>query len=88
MPPEKRCGYSWPGIARAGMRTLSEEPHRLRLGLRSRHAARRISASAILETDGEHRIEARHRLLEDHRDLVRRTARISGSGGERGLPPR
>ncbi len=70
MPPENRCGCSWKRDFAAGMRTRSSRRTGLGLGRRARQAAVVDQRLGDLEADGEHRIEARHRLLEDHGDLV------------------
>ena len=47
-----------------------EQTNGLGLGRRARHAAVVDQRLGDLEADGQHRVEAGHRLLEDHRDVV------------------
>ena len=70
MPPESWCGYSPRRRAAAGISTCSSRRSAsARAAALSRPLCRR-SDSAICSPMLKHRVEARHRLLEDHRDLV------------------
>ncbi|MHC2236739.1 hypothetical protein ACVI8L_005078 [Bradyrhizobium diazoefficiens] len=55
---------------RGGDADAIEQPDGLGLGRRPRHAAMLDQRFRNLEADGEHRIEARHRLLENHGNVV------------------
>ena len=70
MPPDSSCGY-WPSRrSGSGMRTWRRRS--------SARVARRLAAQAPVDAqalgqlpaDGEDRVQRRHRLLEDHADLV------------------
>jgi hypothetical protein len=56
--------------AGAGDADLLQDPQRRSIGLRPVHAAVVAQRLGHLEADGQHRVEAGHRLLEDHRDVV------------------
>ena len=70
MPPDSWCGYSAAAGAGSAMPT--------RLSISTARALRRLAIEALVQAqrladlaaDGEHRVEARHRLLEDHADVV------------------
>ena len=55
---------------RGGDADAVEQAHGLGLRRRARQAAMLNQRFRDLEADGEHRIEARHRFLEDHGDIV------------------
>ncbi len=57
-------------LARGGHAHPLEDAQRLGLGRRPVEPAMMHQRLGDLEADGEHRVEARHRLLEDHRQLV------------------
>ena len=77
MPPESWCGYSPARRSGSGMST------RASISIACRRAAARPRPLmqphdlGDLLADGEHRVEAGHRLLEDHADLVAAHARAS-----------
>ena len=70
MPPESWCGYSRTRRAGAGMPTSVSISIALALGVARRHALVQPQRLADLLADGQHRVQAGHRLLEDHRDRV------------------
>ena len=70
MPPENRCGYSCRRALRGRNAHALQHAHRLGLGRGAVEPAMVDERLRDLEADGQHRIEARHRLLEDHGDPV------------------
>ena len=70
MPPEYWWGYEDEAARRVGDRHPAEQRGDLARGLLPRRAAVRVDGLAHLHAHREHRIERRHRLLEDHRDAV------------------
>ncbi len=70
MPPENWCGYSSKRDEALGMRTFSSRRivSAARFGLG--HVAMAGERLGNLPADGEDRIEAGHRLLEDHGDII------------------
>ncbi len=86
MPPDSWCGYS---PARRVLRNPHEREHLDRAV--ERRAPRQVLVQrdglGDLIADGHHRIEARHRLLEDHAIRLPRIARICAGGSvSRSLP--
>jgi hypothetical protein len=68
MPPDIWCGYSSNRRSGAGIRTRGDRAGTQRgAGCR---AVVRTHRLGDLIAHGEHRIEAGHRLLEDHRDAA------------------
>ncbi len=71
IPPDSWCGYSLTRRSGAGMWTMSSSSTALALRVGARDASRwRRSDLADLAADRERRVERRHRLLEDERDLA------------------
>ena len=77
MPPESWCGYS--RTRRAGVGDADQRQHLdgARLGVARRQALVQPQRLADLAADGQHRVQAGHRLLEDHADVVAADARAS-----------
>ena len=71
MPPDIWCGYSSKRRSGAGMRTRCSAAM-ARLAQRAGRGGAVVRAHRLgdLIADGEHRVQAGHRLLEDHRDAV------------------
>ena len=72
MPPDSWCGKSPRRLAAAGMPTCSSssmERCARRLAVHPQMQPQRLRQ---LEADGEARVQAGGRLLEDHRDVARR----------------
>ena len=70
MPPDNWCGYSRTRRAGRGDADQGQHLDRLRLGVARVHALVQPHRLADLPADGQHRVQAGHRLLEDHRDRV------------------
>ena len=70
MPPDSWCGYSRTRRAGAGMPTRVSISTAFCLGVARVHALMQPHRLADLLADGQHRVQAGHRLLEDHRDRV------------------
>ena len=70
MPPDSSCGYClrrWAGLGDADQ---AQHLDRARFGRRAVEALMQRERLGDLPADREHRVERRHRLLEDHRDVV------------------
>ena len=70
MPPESWCGYSSSRRPASAMRTRSSISRARSRAARHGHAQMAHDVLGDLRADGQHRIEAGHRLLEDHRDAM------------------
>jgi hypothetical protein len=64
-----------------------EQLHRARLALRAVHAEMRLQRLADLEADREARVEARHRLLKDHRHVFADDGLALGGRDRRQIAP-
>ena len=73
MPPESSCGYCVRRAAPAsGMPTRASSSTAARARRVAAEPAVQLERLADLVADPEHRVQRRHRLLEDHADLARR----------------
>ena len=70
MPPENSCGYCLNRRSGSVMPTLVSSSMARALRLRRRHVEMLQHRLDDLPADGQQRVERRHRLLEDHRDLA------------------
>ena len=70
MPPESWCGYSSSRRSGAGMRTSRSSSIVRARALAPRQPEVLAQHLADLSPDREHRVQRRHRLLEDERDLA------------------
>ena len=70
MPPESRCGYSLKRDFADGMRTLSRSRMTSAFGLGAAHVAMAHQRFGDLESDGQARVEAGHRFLKDHGNVI------------------
>ena len=70
MPPESWCGYSHRTPLGIGDAHLAQHLHRPRARLARRLLLVELDRLHDLVADGVHRVQAGHRLLEDHRDLA------------------
>ena len=70
MPPESWCGYSSSRRRASAMRTRSRHLEGTLAGRLPRHAEMAHDVLGDLRADRQHRVEAGHRLLKDHRDAM------------------
>ena len=70
MPPENWCGYSFARLSGLAMPTSRRTCDGLLLGLGLGEVLVDADGLADLVADGEDGVEARHRVLEDHGDVV------------------
>ena len=70
MPPESWCGYSRTRRCGSGMPTSVSISIACASAACASQALMQPQRLADLAADRQHRVEARHRLLEDHRDVV------------------
>ena len=88
MPPDSSCGYCLARRSGLGMPTQAEHLDGPVLGLLVLDLHVELDLLRDLVADGEHRVQARQRLLEDHRHLVAAEAGASRSRAATGSPGR
>ena len=70
MPPESWCGNAFSRRSASGMPTAERRSIARLPALLAVESEMRLQSLLDLEADGEARVEARHRLLKDHRHVL------------------